>query len=614
MDFSGPPDGDGNGPDQVGVSDSRLPARAEIEAALERILASRILVASPRQQALLRHITTETLEGRGERLKEFSLAVDVFGRPGTFDPRIDSIVRVQASRLRSQLAEYYAKDGAAETVRLEIPAGGYIATFSRVSPEPKPAPPAPTTTTGAQPRHATDDTAGEPPMHKAPEATAKAGNPLTSFAAGKSWLLPMLLGLASLVLLLLVVAVGTLGGQRTVDGDVRAVRPSGPTIFVTQYQLIDGPEFAAILRTGLQYELIDTLSRFPELSVLGIDTVYGSSPDAARENPYGADFILTGSVQASASEVKVTSQLVRATDNTVVWSRIDTAPIKDASGILDVQARIAGDVAGQLGQPYGVIQERLKEDLSESRAVSLDDYLCVLRAYDYSRVKTREKHAEVRACLEQVVQHSPGYSPAWAKLSWMYGDEVRFGFNPLIADPPPFARAREAADRAVAANGSSAMAHQYLALALLGLNDDRRARSEIEEALRLNPNNSEILADAAQILSQLGDLERAREMAEKAIAINPGHPPWYHGPLAIYHILKGNKAEALSAAQEAAMDGSPLAGYLLAAALRLNGDTAKANQALESLYATHPEARDNRDELLKRLRLPEKLVQLIFGT
>lgn len=605
MDFSGPANRDGNGPDQVGGVDSSALGRAEIEATLERILASRILAASPRQQALLSHITSETLEGRGDRLKEFSLAVDVFGRSSTFDPRVDSIVRVQASRLRSQLAEYYANHGAAETVRVEIPAGSYIATFSRVTPEAKPA--------SVRQKPPRDDTTGEPPMEKAVPEPAKTRNPLASFAADKPWLLPALLGVASLALVLLIPAVATLGGQRTADSDVRAARPSGPTIFVTQYQLIDGPEFAKTLRNGLQYELIDTLSRFPELAVLGIDTVYGSTPDTARKNPHGADFILTGSVQASATEVKVTSQLVRQTDNKVVWSHVDMAPMKDASGILDVQSTIAGAVAGQLGQPYGVIQERLKEDVSESRAVSLDDYLCVLRAYDYSRVKTREQHAAVRACLEQVVLHSPSYSPAWAKLSWMYGDEVRFGYNPRPDDRPPFERAREAADRAVVANGSSAMAHQYLALALLALHDDRGARLEIAEALRLNPNNSEILADAAQILSELGDLERARVMAEKAIAINPGHPAWYHAPLAIYHIMKGNKAEALRAAQDAAMDGSPRAGYLLAAALRINGDTAKANQALESLYATHPEARDNRDELVQRLRLPDKMVKLIFG-
>lgn len=601
MDFSGPADGDGNSSNPGAGSDSEAPKRAEVEAALSRILASRMLTSSPRQQALLQHIVTETLEGRGDRLKEFSLAVDVLGRPNTFDPRTDSIVRVQASRLRSQLADYYARDGAAETIRIEIPAGGYLATFMRVSPRPKAvkhsAPPA------------ADVTAGEPPLEKANVPAGK----LTGPTPGHRWLLPLILGAASLALLVVILAVGMLGERRTADSDVRPIRTSGPTIYVTQYQLIDGPPFATSLRNGLQYELIDSLSRFPELAVLGIDTVYGATPDTARANAHGADFILTGSVQATTTEVKVTSQLVRTDTNTVAWSRVDTAPIKDAGGILDVQSKIAGAVAGQLGQPYGVVQERLKEDLSETRAVSLDDYLCVLRGYDYSRVKTREKHEEVRNCLEQVVKHSPSYSPAWAKLSWMYGDEVRFGFNPRTGDKPSFERAREAAEHAVSVNASSSMAHQYLALALFALAEDRDARNEIEEALRLNPNNSEILADAAQIFVQFGDLERARTLAERAITINPGHPPWYHGPLATYHILRGNKAEAIRQAQEAATDGSPMAVFMLAAAQRLNGDSAKADETLQKLYATHPEARDNRDELLKRLRFPDRLVKLIFG-
>jgi len=88
MDFSRPSRGGRKQTGSGGGIDSAAVGRAEIEAALERILASRHLASSPRQQALLRHITTETLEGRGDRLKEFSLAVDVFGRPPTFDPRV----------------------------------------------------------------------------------------------------------------------------------------------------------------------------------------------------------------------------------------------------------------------------------------------------------------------------------------------------------------------------------------------------------------------------------------------------------------------------------------------------------------------------------------------
>lgn len=607
MDFSRPTDEGWKSQDTSGEADSGAPTRPDIEAALGRILASRYFSTAPRQQALLRHIVTETLEGRGDRLKEFSIAVDVFGRASTFDPRLDSIVRVQASRLRSQLAEYFGGDGATETVRIEVPAGGYVAAFTRPTFAPATEAPAPPT---PSPKPAPSETSGEPPLDATPKPKAKISLPAP--LASRPWLLPTLLAVASVTLLALVIA--ALSNQRPASSGGGISRAAGPSVFVAQYQLISGPDYADILRNGLQFELIDSLSRFPELSVLGIDTVYGSSTDKAQSSPFGADFILTGSVQADSTNVIVTSQLIRTSTNQVVWSRRDTAALTDAAGLLDVQSKIAGDVAGQLGQPYGVIQERLKEDLSENRAVSMEDYLCVLQAYDYSRHKSRDEHATVRACLEQVTQHSPGYSPAWAKLSWMYGDEERFGFNPRPGDDPPFVRARMAAERAVAANASSSMAHQYLALALMALGDDRGARGGIGEALRLNPNNSEILADAGQIYILLGDLERGRELAEKAILSNPGHPPWYHGALAIYHLLKNHPVDALRNAQEAAADGSPMAGYVLAAALRLNGDEAKADQALASLYVTHPDARDRREELLMRLRVPPSLEKLIFGS
>lgn len=600
MDFSRPTGGAGGDGDSATAPESGPPGRPEIQAALDRILASRAFSSAPRQHALLRHIVTETLDGRGERLKEFSIAIDVFGRGPAFDPRADSIVRVQVSRLRNQLADFYARDGAAEPVRIEVPPGGYLAVFSRIDPSSLPAqPPAPGAVPPGEPQ-----TAGEPP------AAPGLMGVLRGFFRSRGWLLPAMGGAGGFAL---VAAIASYFGGPAGGRDPALALPAGPTVFVAQYQLIPGPDYAAALRDGLQYELIDSLSRFPELSVLGIDTVYGSTRENARTNAFGADFILTGSVQATGNEIKVASQLIRTSDNRFVWSDIETAHVADASGILNVQSHIASDVATQLGQPYGVIQERLKEDLSETRAVSMDDYLCVLKAYDYSRAKSAAMHAEVRDCLEAVVRHSPAYSPAWAKLSWIYGDEARYAFNRRPDAPDPFIRAREAAEKAVAANPSSAMGHQYLALAKFALGDDTGARSSIETALRLNPNNSEILADAAMILVTLDGSDRGRSMAEKAIAINPGHPAWYYAPLAIYHILKGNKAEALDAAQKGAPDGSPMGGYMLAAALRLNGNDALADQALASLYATFPALADSEQEAFKRMRMPERIIRLALG-
>lgn len=92
---------------------------------LERILQSVLFLHSPRRRRFLSHIVSETLAGRGERLKGYNLALEVFGRPQTFDPVADPIVRIEAARLREKLREYYETVGQSDTIRIDLPKGGY---------------------------------------------------------------------------------------------------------------------------------------------------------------------------------------------------------------------------------------------------------------------------------------------------------------------------------------------------------------------------------------------------------------------------------------------------------------------------------------------------------
>lgn len=108
---------------------SRGVAPSDIEAHLERVLASPTFKGAERSARLLRYIVSETLEGRGGTLKDYTLGAEALGRGETFDPRTDPIARVEASRLRSRLELYYATDGARDTVRIQIPKGGYVAMF-----------------------------------------------------------------------------------------------------------------------------------------------------------------------------------------------------------------------------------------------------------------------------------------------------------------------------------------------------------------------------------------------------------------------------------------------------------------------------------------------------
>jgi TolB-like protein/Tfp pilus assembly protein PilF len=96
---------------------------------LERLLASKAFRQSDRLKRFLSFIVEETIAGRGDRLKEFVVGVEVFGKPTSFDPRNDPIVRVQARRLRTQLARYYREEAVDGELLIELPKGGYSPTF-----------------------------------------------------------------------------------------------------------------------------------------------------------------------------------------------------------------------------------------------------------------------------------------------------------------------------------------------------------------------------------------------------------------------------------------------------------------------------------------------------
>lgn len=106
----------------------------EVRSELARILASPAFDASERNRQFLGYVVEETLCGRSERIKAYTIATEVFGRDPKFDPQLDSIVRIEAGRLRRSLERHYLTDGRASSVRIDIPRGGYVPVFRNVEP------------------------------------------------------------------------------------------------------------------------------------------------------------------------------------------------------------------------------------------------------------------------------------------------------------------------------------------------------------------------------------------------------------------------------------------------------------------------------------------------
>lgn len=96
---------------------------------LDKILASASFRGSPPLRRFLRYSVEHSLQGQGSQLKEYRLGVEVFGRPASYDPRKEPLVRLEARRLRDKLREYYEDEGRDDPIRIGIPKGAYAAAF-----------------------------------------------------------------------------------------------------------------------------------------------------------------------------------------------------------------------------------------------------------------------------------------------------------------------------------------------------------------------------------------------------------------------------------------------------------------------------------------------------
>jgi len=98
--------------------------------ALDRVLSSELFAHAERQRRFLEYVVRQTLADAGTRLNQHAIAIEVFDRDETFDPSVDSVVRVEAGRLRARLREYYEEHEPTPHVRIDIPKRGYSVNFT----------------------------------------------------------------------------------------------------------------------------------------------------------------------------------------------------------------------------------------------------------------------------------------------------------------------------------------------------------------------------------------------------------------------------------------------------------------------------------------------------
>lgn len=538
------------------------PSEADIRAQLERIETSGEFDVPDRLRAFLRYVVGEALAGRADRIKAYTIALEVFGRDADFDTRNDPIVRIEAGRLRRALERYYLVAGRADPVLIEIPKGRYVPAFAVNVPASETAP-------------------LEPAATPAPNSADVAESRPTP------WRPRTLVAVAAAVLLL---GMGWwFAGPDTFrlwrSAPIAASAPAGPLLLVRPLVNLGGDEDAGIYAAGLTDEVLSQLARFKELRVMGRETSSALSATTGLSEirtDLGVRYVLEGTVKTGGAILRVNVRLLDSESSVVLWAQTYEADLTSRD-ILGVVVDMAGQVAATVAQPYGII---FSTDGRRPIAEAPDDiaaYGCTLQFYQYRAVLGREEHAAVRACLERTVAEFPGYGTAWAMLSYLYLDEDRFEFNPRSGPESggttAIQRALDAARRAVRVEPYNMRALQAMMTALYFSGEPKEALRVGEQALALNPNDTEFLGEFGSRVAQAGDWHRGSELLEQALAMNPGNSGYYSGFLALCAFMLGDTARAVPLIREADLGKFPL--FHVVAAL-IFADAGLEKEAAES--------------------------------
>lgn len=494
---------------------SRRPAAvtpAEIRAGLERILGSREFQRSRRNRDFLRYVVDETLAGRADRIKAYSIAVSALDRDESFDAQADPVVRLEASQLRRRIERYYLTDGTEDPVRIDVPKGSYVPVFSR----------RPTTSFPA------------PPSRR---------------PAWVPWAVPagVLAAMAAAAFLTAALVPGT------APSFPPASHEGVPRLAVEPFVAAEGSG-DALPSAGLDEEVARILTHYGGVAV----TSAGGSGQ-----PQPPDLVLSGSVREAGGRVRVTARLADARTALLLWSRGYDRTVGQGTAF-EVQSAIAAGIAAHLAAPYGVLARfaRAAEERGGDRQTA---YACFLLTFRHRETPSPEAWAAARRCTDQALRSDPGDAGPWALSALLLLDAGHFQ-HPRPQPAETLAAAERAAERALDLEPGGALTLQAASAVQFASGRAGEAVATLERALRLAPGDPELLAQLGTYLSFGGRWEEGGRLMEEALDVEDGGPGWYHFVLACrdYYRLHAYGTARVHA-ERAAEAGLPAARPLLAA-------------------------------------------------
>jgi len=264
---------------------------------------------------------------------------------------------------------------------------------------------------------------------------------------------------------------------------------------------------------GLSEELLNLLVKIPELRVAARTSSFSYKGKDVKIAQIGEELnvthVLEGSVRKAGNQVRITAQLIKADDGFHLWSETFDRTLED---IFVVQDEIAKAVVDEL-------KIKLLGAMPKGRKTDPEVYSLYLQGKYFRNLSSEENLEKAAAAFKQALAIDPDYAPAWIGIQVTYTLQANYAQRP---EEETRALAMEAVERALAIDEN--MASAWAALAYLKRTNNwdwQGARVAINKALKLEPNNAEVLPAAASLAGTFGRLSESIELFERTVELDP---------------------------------------------------------------------------------------------
>jgi TolB-like protein/Flp pilus assembly protein TadD len=467
---------------------------AAVKAELDQILASQAFQGSHRPGAFLRYVVEQTLEGNGDHIKEYCIATEVFGRKESFDPRLDPVVRVEATKLRSRLATYYESEGRRDPIRIELPKRGYVPTFRESS----------VAVANAEALLA----AASDPSEAAPQAANAAPR-----GRKKGWWIAI--GVAAAC----VAAVGAAYAWNR-----SAPPPDTKSIAVLPFTNVGGDKEDEYFSDGLTDELIASLGRVPGLRVVARGSVFQFKNKTYDIREVGRRLnvrtVLEGSVRKVGTRLRITVHLDDSTNGYRIWSDIYD---RDSKDVLAIQREIAQGLVNSLGIEFAGNALASGSGATKHAAATInpDAYQAYLKGLFFWNKNTSSSIRTAIDYFNQALAKDPNYPPIYTGLGRCYTALAVFTATPSMEVVP---KIREVASKALALDPTFGEAHLQLGEVAFVEYKWEEAERELKQALELSPGDAVVHRWYSYYLGRMGRGEEELAQTRAAQELDPVSP------------------------------------------------------------------------------------------